>query len=294
MEADFLRKSYILLRKIGSGGYGEIYKALNVVNNQKVAIKCEYSSNHRDVLYQEYKIYNYLAKIDKNYYFPLVHEYFTDKGCNYMVMELLGKSVSDIFKQQNKKLSLKSVLIIGQLMLSKLEFLHNNNYIHRDIKPNNFVFGVDDKQKELYLIDYGFTKKLIINGNHIPYKENRDFKGTYRYSSLNSHLGIEQSRRDDLESLAYVLIYLLKGSLPWQNVRIKDKTEKIKKIKKIKAETSSEKLCEKLPEEFLNILKYSKKLEFDEKPDYEFLKKCLMNCMVKFGYEFDSQFCWEK
>ena len=148
---------------------------------------------------------------------PSVHWFGVEGDYNCMVMDLLGPSLEDLFSFCKRKFSLKTVLMLGDQMVQRLEYMHNNHFIHRDMKPDNFLVGVGKKQQLLYMIDYGLAKRYREpkTGDHIPYRDNKSLTGTARYASVNTHLGIEQSRRDDLESIAYILIYFLKGSLPW-------------------------------------------------------------------------------
>jgi len=162
-------------------------------------------------------------------------------------------------------------------MLSRIEYIHSKHYIHRDIKPENFLMGIGKKTHQLYIIDYGLAKQYYdpIKKCHIPYKEGRNLTGTVRYISINTHLGIEQSRRDDIQSIAYILIYLLKGKLPWQGIKVKNEKEKYSKIKEMKIQTTIEELCMECPNEIQLFLKYSQEMKFDEKPDYVYLRQLL-------------------
>ena len=166
--------------------------------------------------------------------------------------------------------------------------------IHRDVKPDNFLLGKRKNQWLLYIIDYGLSKhfKAPKTGKHIPYRTNKDLTGTARYASLNTHMGIEQSRRDDLEGIANTLIYLLKGSLPWQNVQAKTKAEKYRKIKSIKFSTTPEMLCKGYPIEFIIFLNYSRKLSFEEQPDYNYIQKLFDNLFIKKNYVCDYMYDW--
>lgn len=146
-----------------------------------------------------------------------MHWFGVEGDYNAMVMDLLGPSLEDLFVFCKRKFSLKSVLMIGDQMIQRIEFLHNNHFIHRDMKPDNFLVGINKKANLVYMIDYGLAKRFRDpkTGEHIPYRDNKSLTGTARYASVNTHLGIEQARRDDLESIGFILIYFLKGTLPW-------------------------------------------------------------------------------
>ena len=144
-----------------------------------------------------------------------------------MVIELLGPSLEDLFNFCGRKQSLKSTLLLADMLLQRIETMHRKGYIHRDLKPENILMGLEDQASTLFLIDYGLAKKWRDeSGKHIPMREGKSLTGTARYASANTHLGLEQSRRDDLEGAGYVLLYLLKGELPWQGLRAHNKDEK--------------------------------------------------------------------
>ena len=139
-------------------------------------------------------------------------------------MDLFGQSLEDIFVAHGRKFTLKTTIMLGYQMIERIEFIHGRNFIHRDIKPDNFVIGRGKKASKLYMIDFGLAKKYILkDGTHIPYRDNKNSTGTARYTSLNTHLGIEQGRRDDVEGIANVLLYFVRGSLPWQNLKANGK-----------------------------------------------------------------------
>ncbi|KAL6212733.1 hypothetical protein ACLB2K_017951 [Fragaria x ananassa] len=204
-------------------------------------------------------------------------------------MDLLGPSLEYLFNLCSRKLSLKTFLMLAaDQMINRVEFVHSKSYLHRDIKPHNFLMGLGRRANQLYMIDFGLAKKYRDSTTlqHIPYRENKDLTGTTRYASMNTHLGIEQSRRDDLESLGYVLMYFLKGSLPWQGLKTQ------KKISEKKVSTSIEELCRGYPTEFSSYFHYCRSLRFAEKPDYFYLKKIFRDLYIREGFQFDHVFDW--
>ena len=227
--------------------------------------------------------------------FPRLIYYIKDKSYSTIVMSLLSDNLEKLFLKCNKKFSLNTVLLIADQMISRIEFLHSKCYVHRDIKPENFLIGTGDNKNVIHLIDFGLSKKYILdNGNHIPFKNNKGLVGTVRFSSVYSHLGIEQSRRDDLESLGYLFVYFLKGTLPWFNLPAKNKEEKYEKIKELKLRMEIEDIVKGLPQEFYLYLNYIRKIEFDVCPNYNYLKKIFRNLMAKSKYSFQSEFDWEE
>ena len=172
-------------------------------------------------------------------------------------------------------------------MIQRIKVVHEERIIHRDIKPDNFMTGGNEATKNtIYIIDFGLSKKYFSNSmkKHIPYIEGKNLTGTARYASLNTHLGIEQSRRDDLESLGYMLIYF-KKKLPWQGLIGTTKKEKYKKIKNKKLETSFETLCDEFPSEFLVYMNYCRELKFYQRPDYDYLRSLFKNLYKRKYYE---------
>ena len=211
-------------------------------------------------------------------------------------MELLGKSLEDIFQNQEKKFTLKTVCMIGIQMLDRLEFVHSKNIIHRDIKPDNFVLGLDNKSHIIYILDFGLSKKFRSSRTHqhIKFSVNKKLTGTARYASINALKGCEQSRRDDLEAIGYVLMYFLRGSLPWQGLHVNKGEDRYKKILMKKKGTSAEDLCKGFPKQFIEYINYTRNLEFEADPDYKFLRGLLTDALEKEKCSFDFWYDWVK
>ncbi|OIW17164.1 hypothetical protein TanjilG_18119 [Lupinus angustifolius] len=278
-------------RKIGSGSFGEIYLGTNLQSNEEVAIKLEsVKTKHPQLLYESklYKILQGGTGIPNLKWFGVDGEY------NVLVMDLLGPSLEDLFNFCSRKLSLKTVLMLADQMINRVEFVHSKSFLHRDIKPDNFLMGLGRRANQVYMIDFGLAKKYrdTSTHQHIPYRENKNLTGTARYASMNTHLGIEQSRRDDLESLGYVLMYFLRGSLPWQGLKAGNKKQKYEKISEKKVSTSIESLCRGYPSEFLSYFHYCRSLRFDDKPDYAYLKRLFRDLFIREGFQFDYVFDW--
>lgn len=219
--------------------------------------------------------------------------YGEEGGYSVLIMELLGKSLESLFNICQRKFSLKTVLLLLDQMVSAIELLHAKSYLHRDIKPENFVMGCGANENKVFLIDFGLSKRFRnLNGLHIPYQVQKKFIGTARYSSIYTHFGIEQSRRDDLESLGNVFIYFLKGTLPWQNVKAKTKENKYEEIINIKTSTELSTLCEGIPNEFLQYMIYCRGMKFNQRPDYQYIRKLFRKLSSKYGIEYDNIYDW--
>lgn len=178
--------------------------------------------------------------------------------------------------------------------ISRIEYIHSRNFIHRDIKPDNFLMGIGKRGNQVNVIDFGLAKKYRDPKTHlhIPYRENKNLTGTARYTSINTHLGVEQSRRDDLESLGYVLMYFLRGSLPWQGLKAATKKQKYDRIMEKKMTTPTELLCRGFPSEMAIYLNCCRSLRFDDKPDYSYLRKLFRDLFVREGFQYDYVFDW--
>jgi serine/threonine protein kinase len=211
-----------------------------------------------------------------------------------MVMDLLGKSLEDLFNDCNRKLSLKTVLMIAQQMIKRIEYIHARRIIHRDIKPDNFAIGKGKNAHRVFIIDFGLAKKFMSSdGKHIKYKDGKSLTGTARYASINTHIGIEQARRDDMEGLGYVFMYFLRGKLPWQGLQTRGGVnEKYEKIKQKKIMTNLEELCKGFPSEFVAYMQYCRTLNFDDKPDYKYIQELFSTLFKNLGYEYDYKYDW--
>ena len=267
-------------RKLGNGAFGDVYQGQNKKDKSLVAIKVEKNKNkHFSQLNNEASLLKYLSGcegIPKIYLYAKFNEY------SFLIMDLLGPSLENILIKNKNNIPLKKVINYGLQMIDRIEYIHQRHIIHRDIKPENFLIKKNKDNKEiLYLIDFGLAKRFRDpkTGLHISYKDGKSLTGTARFASIYTHLGIEQSRRDDLEGMIYTLIYLIKGRLPWQGLKAKSKEEKCQKIMEKKIDIPIEVLCKGLHKNFGIILHYCRSLLFDEKPNYDFIRKNLKEAL---------------
>eukprot|EP01136_Pigoraptor_vietnamica_P018356 Opistho-1_new@5349 len=280
-------------KKIGSGNFGEIHIGKNLYNNEDVAVKMESMKSRAPQLHLEYKFYKALSG---EFGFPNVYYYGPAGKYNAMVVDLLGPSLEDLFDMCHRKFTLKTVLMVALQLTTRMETIHNKCLIYRDVKPENFLIGLKEKdsQKVVHIIDFGLAKEYIDpnTGEHIPYREHKSLTGTARYMSINTHLGKEQSRRDDLEALGHMYMYFLRGSLPWQGLKADTLKERYQKIGETKIATPIEVLCENHPEEFAKYLRYTRSLEFSQKPDYNYIRQLFSDLFRREGYADDGVFDW--
>ena len=282
---------YKLLKRLGAGSFGCIYSA--EYENQYYAIKLENKNQGQNLLENEAYIMSYLNGPG----LPAVKSYGYSSKYNILVMELMGKSLEDIFENfVVKKMSVRCVCNIAYQMMEIMEYIHKKHIIHRDIKPDNFVIGRGEKKKYIYILDFGLAKKYRSSRTleHYPVFKSKNLVGTARYASINALNGLTQSRRDDLEAIGYVLMYFLRGKLPWQGIPVKNKEERYRKIMEKKVATSAEELCQGFPEEFINYINYTRNLEYEQNPDYTFLKNLFVNILKKDDQIIDCYYDWDK
>ena len=284
---------YLIRKKIGKGSFGIVYQGVNTSTNEKIALKVEKrEKNQQGTLENEAMRLVYLQGEG----IPKVYCYGNNQSHNLLVEELLGKSLEDIFNSYGKPFSLKTVCVLGIEMIKRIQSIHQKYYIHRDIKPDNFMTGRGENEKNIYIIDFGLAKKYysVSKAQHIKFTTGKHLIGTARYCARNAHRGYEQGRRDDIESIGYVLMYFLLGVLPWQGLKIKKNEDQFEKIAEKKYTTPFEELTEGQPEEFLIFFKYIDKLNFEDQPNYIYLIGLFQTMIDKYCRECFYDFDWKK
>ncbi|RKP23767.1 kinase-like domain-containing protein [Syncephalis pseudoplumigaleata] len=284
---------YRVGRKIGEGSFGVIYEGTNLLNNQQVAIKFEPRKSDAPQLRDEYRTYKILAGTPG---VPSVY-YFGQEGLhNILCIDLLGPSLEDLFDMCGRKFTIKTTVMLAKQMLTRIQAVHEKHLIYRDIKPDNFLIGRPHHRNAnmVHLVDFGMAKQYRDpkTKQHIPYRERKSLSGTARYMSINTHLGREQSRRDDLEALGHVFMYFLRGGLPWQGLKAATNKQKYEKIGEKKQTTAIKDLCEGFPEEFAIYLTYVRKLGFEETPDYDYLRGLFTKVLQRIGETEDGVLDW--
>ncbi|TFK75114.1 kinase-like protein [Pluteus cervinus] len=285
--------NYRVGKKIGEGSFGVVFEGVKILTNQPVAIKFEPRRSDAPQLRDEFRSYRTLSGTPG---VPQVH-YFGQEGLhNVLVIDLLGPNLEDLFDMCGRKFTIKTVCMAAKQMITRVQSVHEKSLIYRDIKPDNFLVGVPSTKtaNTIHLIDFGMAKHYRDPKTkvHIPYRERKSLSGTARYMSINTHLGREQSRRDDLESLGHVFMYFLRGGLPWQGLRAATNKQKYEKIGEKKQTTPIAELCEGFPEEFAIYMNYVRKLGFEENPDYDFLRELFTKVLKTLGETEDGVYDW--
>ena len=282
-------KKYRIIKRIGKGSFGSVFLGKNIQQNDFVAIKLE-SKNQTDTILERE---TYILYSLKGFGIPEVITYGQNIKYNILIQELLGKSIDKIFFEKNRKFSMKDCCMIGIQILDRLEYIHSKYIIHRDIKADNFLTGLKNKGI-IYIIDFGLAKqyKSRKTGKHVKFVINKKWSGTSRFASANTLRGVEPSRRDDLESFCYLLLYLMKGSLPWDHINEESEINEILIIYKMKQYMTPEMLFRDLPLQMAKFYKYCKSLEFEQKPNYKYLRSLLISILKNIGEQNDLHFCW--
>jgi serine/threonine protein kinase len=281
---------YTLMKKLGEGSFGAIYAARSEHN--LYAIKLENKIKGQNLLENEAYIMSYLH----GKRIPFIKSFGYSGEFNVLVMELMGKSLENIFENLPiKKMTVNCVGKLGLQMIEILEYIHNKHIIHRDIKPDNFVMGRGEKSKYLYLLDFGLAKKYRSSTTlkHYPMIKKKNLTGTARYASINALNGLTQSRRDDLEAVGYVLLYFLRGKLPWQGLHVKNKEDRYHRIMEIKMETTPNNLCKGFPKEFEEYVDYTRNLEYEQDPDYDYLKNLFYSILKEEKNNSENIYDWD-
>ncbi len=272
---------------IGKGGFSIVYKGKHLKKNKLVAIKIDKKKKYNK---KESLIYDLLIN-EKN--MVKKYDYFEDNDFSYLIMPLYYKSCEKIFKNNKNLLNEKDILMIGIQILQQINYLHKNNLVHQDIKPDNFIFDKDNNKFKL--IDFGLCKRFIKDGKHIKFEKNKSRCGTIRFMSINCHNKYILSRRDDLISLSYSLIYLNLKTLPWKNIRLEDnKCDIHKKVKNIKLNFDKEIKEYNISSPIYLLYKYSINLKYNYTPDYNFLIKGFYNYLKMNGMKYDGKWNWIK
>ena len=233
---------YTIINKLGSGSFGDVY-LLQDYKKKLYAGKIEDRNKENVRLREEQYIYDILHKNGVTNGIPKIYKFLQTTESNILVMELLGYSLDELFIKHNKLFDFQTTVKLGLKILEIIESIHNAGIIHRDIKPSNFMVGLNENSDSIYIMDFGLSKQYIHKNKHIKLKSERSLVGTARYASINVHMGIEPSRRDDLESIGYMLIYFLKGCLPWQGLKKNENVDSIQLIGDKKMCTGVDKLC---------------------------------------------------
>lgn len=280
-----------IIKKLAVGSFSEIFQCQDMKTGEQVAMKIEKVNYRSQLIPFEANMYQMLIGAP-----GIANMVYTGVYTNYnmLIIEMLGPNLFDLFRKCKRRFSLKTVLMLADSILERIEYLHSHHFMHRDIKPENFLMGRDKKKNQLYIIDFGLSKLFEDphTHDHVIFTKKRSLTGTPRYASIRAMKGMEQSRRDDLESIAYMFIYFLKGTLPWIGLKSHDHNDNYRKILETKLSLTTEELCSGLPEEFEIFLKSAREMKFMERPNYSEYRAMFRNLFSKSGYMYDSHYDW--
>ena len=291
-ECPILFKKYKVKKKIGQGAFGAVFLGQTIKDNKYVAIKVERRKISKPLLESE----AYLLSNLKGLGIPKIISFGKTRFYTVLIEPLFGKTLFDIFIQNGKQFHPEELCLIALQVIERLETIHAQYIIHRDIKPDNFLIGREDPNI-IYLVDFGLSKKYRSNqtGRHVKFRNTGKLTGTLRFASPNALRGGEQSRKDDLISAGYMLIYLFKKKLPWQVIKAQNSTDKYIKIYRMKKAIKPDQLCQTLPQEFVQYMRYVQNLGFESNPDYNYLKKLFHHILKGLNLNADKLlFSWIK
>jgi len=290
MNSRVICKKYQLKTLLGKGSFGEVYEVEDTLTHKRYAAKLESAAALHQMLSAEARVLKNLQGMTG---VPTLVWFGSEDQHNVLIMQLLGPTLQALVEQSKGKFSLRTMLLLGEQIVHRLEALHNLSYLHRDIKPENFAVGLDNPAL-LFVLDFGLSKKYRDSSTHqhIPCRENKGLVGTAKFVSINTHMGMEQSRRDDLESVAYMLVNFVKGALPWQNVTAQTSSEKNRRIMEVKLNLAPTILCKDLPMELISFLSYTKGLRFEEQPDYFYMRRLFRDVLIREKLSTELMFDW--
>ncbi|KAK5654442.1 hypothetical protein OQA88_7353 [Cercophora sp. LCS_1] len=288
MKDILIHDTYRVDRKIGKGGFGLVYSGTDVRLDREVAIKLANTEHGRHMLEREADAYDALAGGTG---IPRVWWFGQEYNFHVLVQDILGPSLGDLFNYCDRKFSLKTTLLVADQLIARMEYVHSKGFLHRDIRPENFLIGTGRHGSTIYAVDFGFAKEFC-DAERAKDAEGLAFAGTSRYASINNHGGREQSFRDDLESIGYMLCYFARGSLPWQGLKAPTDKERHKLLQEKKSSLSGKDVCGDLPGEFATYIDYARSLSFDDKPNYSHLRDLFRRAFRSRGFKYDNVFDW--